>query len=261
MAEKKVVIITGAAQGIGLASVSKFAREGWSVAAADIKKEELDAEVARLKNEGLDVEGFELDITNFEQGKKVVGNVIERFGKINALFNNAGIIGHRGNVLNFDPELIKQATNVNVFGTLYMTQHVAKYFVKNGIKGSIVNVSSIAAELAEWSPFGYHISKWGVKGLTRSVAFQLGSYGIRVNAVAPGGTKTPMSKIDWSNPEISKNTEKNTLLRKWLEPSEIANAAFFLSSEQASGITGQVLLVDAGYTISKEDNARSIYGE
>lgn len=261
MAEKKVAIITGAAQGIGLASVEKFAKEGWSVAAADLKKEELDKEVARLKKEGFDVEGYELDVTNFEQGKKVVDEVISHFGRIDALFNNAGIIGHRGNVLNFDPELIKQATNVNVFGTLYMTQHVAKYFVKNHVKGSIVNVSSIAAELAEWSPFGYHISKWGVKGVTRSTAFQLGSYGIRVNAVAPGSTKTPMSKIDWSNPEISKTVEKNTLLKKWLEPSEIANAAYFLSSDQASGITGHILLVDAGYTITKEDNAKNIYGE
>ncbi len=261
MSEKKVVIITGAAQGIGLATVEKFLKEGWSVAATDVKKAELDVEVQRLKKEGYDVEGYELDVTDFEQGKKVVSQVIEHFGKVDSLFNNAGIVGHRGNILNFDPVEIKNATNVNVFGTLYMTQHVAKYFVENKIKGSIVNVASIAAELAEWSPFGYHVSKWGVKGLTRSTAFQLGSYGIRVNAVAPGSTKTPMSKIDWSNPEISAQTEKNTLLKKWLDPSEIANAVFFLSGDQASGITGQNLLVDAGYTITKEDNSRNIYGE
>ena len=261
MSEKKVVIITGAAQGIGLASVEKFAREGWSVAAADLKKSELDAEVSRLKKEGFDVEGYELDVTDFEQGKKVVAAVAARFGRIDSLFNNAGIVGHRGNVFNFDPNEIKNATNVNVFGTLYMTQHVANYFVANKIKGSIVNVASIAAELSEWSPFGYHISKWGVKGVTKSTAFQLGSYGIRVNAVAPGSTKTPMSKIDWSNPEISEAVVKNTLLKKWLEPSEIANAAYFLASDQASGITGHVLLVDAGYTISKEDNSKNIYGE
>lgn len=261
MSDKKVVIITGAAQGIGLATVEKFVKEGWSVAATDVKKAELDAEVARLQKEGFDVKGYELDVTNFEQGKEVVSKVIADFGKVDSLFNNAGIIGHRGNVLNFDPEEIKKATNVNVFGTLYMTQHVAKYFVENKIKGSIVNVASIAAELAEWSPFGYHISKWGVKGITRSVAFQLGSYGIRVNAVAPGSTKTPMSKIDWSNLEIAAQTEKNTLLKKWLDPSEIANAVFFLAGDQASGITGQNLLVDAGYTITKEDNSKNIYGE
>ena len=261
MSDKKVVIITGAAQGIGLASVKKFLAEGWSVAATDIKKDELFAEVEKLKKDGNDIEGFELDVSDFEQGKKVVAKILERFGRIDSLFNNAGIIGHRGNVLNFDPDEIKKATNVNVFGTLYMTRHVAQYFVENKIKGSIVNVSSIAAELAEWSPFGYHISKWGVKGLTKSTAFQLGSYGIRVNAVAPGSTRTPMSKIDWSNPEISAAVEKNTLLKKWLEPEEIASAAFFLASDGASGITGHILLVDAGYTISKEDNAKNIYGE
>lgn len=261
MSENKVVIVTGAAQGIGLATVEKFLKEGWRVAATDIKKTELEAEVERLKKDGYDVKGYELDISNYEQGQKVVAQIISDFGKVDSLFNNAGIIGHRGNVLNFDPVEIKKATDVNVFGTLYMTQHIARYYVENKIKGSIVNVSSIAAELPEWSPFGYHISKWSVKGLTKSTAFQLGSYGIRVNAVAPGSTRTPMSKIDWSNPEISKATEEHTLLRKWLEPSEIANAVFFLAGDQASGITGHVLLVDAGYTVSKEDNARNIYGE
>lgn len=261
MSEKKVIIITGAAQGIGLATVEKFVKEGWSVAATDVKKAELDIEVSRLKKEGFDVEAWELDVSNFEQGKKVVSEIIAHFGKVDSLFNNAGIIGHRGNILNFDPVEIKKATEVNVFGTLYLTQHVAKYFVENKVKGSIVNVSSIAAELAEWSPFGYHISKWGVKGVTKSTAFQLGSYGIRVNAVAPGSTKTPMSKIDWSNPEIAAQTEKNTLLKKWLDPSEIANAVYFLAGDQASGITGHVLLVDAGYTITKEDNSKNIYGE
>lgn len=261
MSTKKVVIITGAAQGIGLATVEKFLNEGWAVAATDVKKSELDVEVNRLKAEGYEVEGYELDVTNFEQGQKVVKEVIAKFGHVDSLFNNAGIVGHRGNILNFDPVELKKATEVNVFGTLYLTQHVSKYFVENKIKGSIVNVASIAAEFAEWSPFGYGVSKWGVKGVTKFSAFQLGSYGIRVNAVAPGSTKTPMSKIDWSNPEIAAQTEKNTLLKKWLDPSEVANAVFFLAGDQASGITGHILLVDAGYTVTKEDNAKSIYGE
>lgn len=259
--EKKVVIVTGAAQGIGLAGAEKFAKEGWSVAMADIKKDLLFEETERLKAEGCDVEGYELDISNFKQGEKVVKAIAERFGRIDALFNNAGIIGHRLNILNCDPDEIKKATDVNVFGSLYMTQHVAKVMIDKKIEGSVINVSSIDAELASWDPFGYQISKYGVKGLTKSTAFQLGSYGIRVNAVAPGHTRTPMSKIDWSDPHISTQCKKQNLLNRWLEPSEIAETAYFLAGPYSAGITGQIILVDAGYTVTKVSNLEDIYGD
>lgn len=261
MSEKKVAIVTGAAQGIGLAGAEKFVKEGWSVALADLNKDLLAEQTDRLKGEGYDVEGYELDISNFSQGKEVVSQIVERFGRIDALFNNAGIIGHRLNILKCDPEEIKKATDVNVFGSLYMTQHVANVMIEKKIEGAIINVASIASELASWDPFGYQISKYGVKGLTKATAFQLGSYGIRVNAVAPGFTKTPMSKIDWSNPEINKQCEEQNLLHRWLEPEEIANTVYFLAGSQASGITGQIVLVDAGYTVTKVSNRENIYGE
>lgn len=258
----KVVIITGAAQGIGLAGARRFAEGGYSVAMADIKKDVLDKSVAQLKSEGYDVTGYQLDVTEYQQGQQVVADVVEHYGRIDALFNDAGITGHRKNILNFDPVEIKQAEDVNLWGSLYMIQHVARVFVDKNIKGAIINVSSFVASFAEWSPFGYGISKSSVDGLTRVAAFHLGKYGIRVNSVAPGYTKTEMAiKYDYSDPVLRKAAEEKSLLNRWIEPREIANAAFFLSSDEASAITGVKLPVDAGYTTTKEDNKVSLYGE
>lgn len=259
MSEKKVAVITGAGQGIGLAAAHKFAQEGWAVALIDMNKDTVEKETKILQENGADAAFYILDVSDFEKGKEIVTQIRQRFGRIDALFNNAGITGHRLDVLHCDPQEIKRATDVNLFGSLYMTQHVAKTMVADKIKGAIVNVSSISAELASWDPFGYQISKYGVKGLTKSTAFQLGAYDIRVNAVAPGTTRTPMSEMDWSDPEISKMWESKNVLHKWLEPEEIANAAYFLASDAASGITGAILMADAGYTITKADNRENIY--
>lgn len=262
MSEKKVAVITGAAQGIGLAGVKKFLREGWAVAATDIRKAELDKEVEKLVKEGFDVTAYELDVTDFRQGQKVIQEVVKKYGRIDALFNDAGITGHRKGILDFDPEEIKQAENVNLWGSLYLIQHVARVFVEKKIAGSIVNVSSFVASLSEWSPFAYGISKSAVDGLTRVAAFHLGKYGIRVNSVAPGCTKTEMAiKYDYSNPTIRKIQAENAVLNRWIEPEEIAKAAFFLASDEASAITAVKLPVDGGYSSTKFNNQKSIYGE
>lgn len=258
----KVVIITGAAQGIGLAAAKRFAKGGYSVALTDLQAEEVRNQAELLRNDGYDAVGYPLDVTNYEQGQQVVAQVVEKFGRIDALFNDAGITGHRKTILTFDPELIKQAEEVNLWGSLYMIQHVARVFVDKGIKGSIVNVSSFVASLAEWSPFAYGISKSAVDGLTRVAAFHLGKYGIRVNSVAPGCTKTEMAKkYDYADLKIRKIQAERSLLNRWVEPEEIANAAFFLASDEASAITGVKLPVDAGYTTTKESNLKSLYGE
>lgn len=260
--EKKVVLITGAAQGIGFATVKKFLKEGWAVAATDIKKKELDEHVKALTAEGYDITGYVLDVTKYNQDKKVVDQIVQKYGRIDALFNNAGIVGHRPTILNFDPKLIHQAEEVNLWAGLYLAQLVGRVFVEKKIKGSIVNVSSLAASFVDWSPFGYGISKAAVDGFTRAAAFHLGKYGIRVNSVAPGYTKTEMAiKYDYSNPKLRKAAESKTLLNRWIEPSEIANAVYFLSSDEASAITGAKLPVDAGYTTTKESNLKSIYDE
>lgn len=259
---RKVVIITGAARGIGLAGAKRFAKGGYTVILTDILEDEVKKQAQLLSDEGYEAVGYGLDVTNYEQGQQVVADVVEKYGRIDALFNDAGITGHRKTILTFDPEEIKQAEEVNLWGSLYMIQHVARVFVDKGIAGSIVNVSSFVASLSEWSPFGYGISKSAVDGLTRVAAFHLGKYGIRVNSVAPGCTKTEMAKkYDYSDPKIRKIQAERSLLNRWIEPEEIANAAFFLASDEASGITAVKLPVDAGYVTTKESNLESLYGE
>ena len=191
-----------------------------------------------------------------------MADIVRKYGRIDVLFNNAGITGHRPTLLDFDPDQIRQAEEVNLWGSVYLIQHVAKVFVEKKIPGSIINVSSFVATVAEWSPFGYEISKAAVDGLTRTAAFHLGKYGIRVNSVAPGCTKTEMAlKYDYADPRIRQIQQDRTVLHKWIEPEEIANAVFFLASDEASAITGVKLPVDAGYTITKDDNTKSLYNE
>ncbi len=262
MSDGKVAIITGAAQGIGFAGARRFAEGGYTVILTDQHGRAVQRAATELREAGYTVADYELDVTDFQRGQEVVADVVAKYGRVDALFNNAGITGHRPTVLNFDPEQIKQATEVNLWGSLYMIQHVARVFVDQGIPGTIVNVSSFVASFAEWSPFGYGISKSAVDGLTRTAAFHLGKYGIRVNSVAPGCTKTEMAiKYDYSDPEIRRIQAERTVLNRWIEPEEIADAAFFLASDQASAITGVKLPVDAGYTITKENNTVSLYGE
>lgn len=226
------------------------------------QKKELDREVEKLRGEGFDVTAYELDVTNFQQGKEVIQEIVKKYGRIDALFNDAGITGHRKGILDFDPEEIKQAENVNLWGSLYLIQHVARVFVEKKIQGAIVNVSSFVASLSEWSPFAYGISKTAVDGLTRVAAFHLGKYGIRVNSVAPGCTKTEMAiKYDYSDPTIRKIQAENAVLNRWIEPEEIAKATFFLASDEASAITAVKLPVDGGYSSTKFNNLKSIYGE
>lgn len=263
MSDKKVVVITGAAQGIGLATARVFAEGGYIAVMLDVKKDQVEAEAEKLRADGLDADAYELDITDYKAGQKVIGQVAEKYGRIDTLFNDAGIVGVRKGLLGFDdPEEIRGAENVNLWGSIYMIQHVARVMIDKGIKGSIINVSSFVARFAEWTPFAYGVSKAGVDGLTRFAAFHLGRYGIRVNSVAPGFTKTEMAiRHDYSDPELRKAAQDSNLLNRWIEPREIGTAVYFLAGDGASAITGVKLPVDAGYQASKVDNKVNIYGE
>jgi NAD(P)-dependent dehydrogenase (short-subunit alcohol dehydrogenase family) len=213
---------------------------------------------ADLKAEGYDVEGFVCDVSSYDACAKAVAAVIERFGKIDCLYNNAGILGDRLGILEFDPEGFKQAYNVNVFGTMYMIQLVSRTMVERKIEGSIINTSSLNGETITWDPVGYITSKWAINGITRTCAFQLAGYKIRVNAVAPGATVTPMAHASWEDENVRKVVASMHLRNMWIQPEMVADAAFFLASDASYGVNGQILHVDDGYCVGKSADFTSI---
>ena len=249
--EKKTVLITGAAMGIGLAAAKRFAEGGWSVAMLDKNQEALMEATRDLQNAGYDVKPYVCDVSDYKQCENTVGKVIDDYEKIDCLYNNAGVLGDRLGILEFDPEGFKEAFHVNVCGSMNMIQLVSRTMVERKLEGSIINTTSINGDIATWDPVGYIGSKWAMKGLTKTCAFQLGKYKIRVNAVSPGATVTPMAKASYENEEIRETLAGLHIRNMWIQPEMVANAAFFLASEEAYGINGVILPVDDGYAVEK----------
>ena len=259
--DKKVIIITGAAMGIGYCAVEKFASNGWAVAAIDRSVDALETASEVFTARGFDFLAITADVQNYDECEAAVNAALAKYGRIDALYNNAGVLGSRDGMLDFDRDEIKDAFNVNVFGSLYMVQLVANAMVKLGTKGSIVNTSSINGKIATWDSVGYIGSKGAVEAMTRAEAFQLGEYDIRVNAVAPGFVNTPMSNAAWENKKARAAGAALHIRNRWIEPEQVADAAFFLCSDDAYAINGAVLPVDDGYVASKAAPLPQIFAE
>lgn len=261
MSEKKVIVITGAAMGIGQAAARKFAENGWAVAMLDREEEALAAASGALKQEGRDVEPYLCDVSDYEQCSQAVAQIIGRYGKIDALYNNAGVLGDRLGILDFDHRAFQEAFQTNVFGSMYMIRLVSRTMVERKLEGCIINTTSINADIATWDPVGYIGSKGAMKCLTRTCAFQLGKYKIRVNAVSPGATITPMAHASYENEEVRETVAKLHIRNMWIQPEMVAEAAFFLASDAAYGINGVILPVDDGYACGKSADFSKISWE
>lgn len=237
--EGKVAIITGAGGGIGREAVKLFAKEGAKVIACDLKEEMMED----LKGIG-GVEIRELDVTDRGKIKEVVEDVYERYGKIDVLVNNAGIT-RDALLVRMREEDWDRVIDVNLKGVFNMTQAVVPYMMKGG--GSIINTSSVVGVYGNIGQTNYSASKAGLIGMTKTWAKELGRYGIRVNAVAPGFIKTPMTE---KVPEkVINMVIERTPLRRMGDPIEVARVYLFLASDESSFITGQVIGVDGGLVI------------
>lgn len=261
MESKKVVIITGAAMGIGKAAVERFGRGGWQVCACDVNADALNETCAEMAEKGYAVDAYALDVRDYDACAKVVDAVEAKHGRIDALYNNAGILGDRDGILGFDHTAVKDAFDVNVFGSLNLIQLVARVMDRLGIEGSIVNTTSINAEVGTWDPIGYIGSKGAMKAITQGAAFHLGAQGIRVNAVSPGATITPMAASVYDVPPARDAVAANHNRHRWITPEEVANAAFWLASEESSGVNGIVVSVDDGYATGKGADLLGIFEE
>ena len=240
---KKVVLITGAARGIGLATVDKFLSEGWQVAMLDIDGETLEASYGERKL-AQDVMMIVCDVSKPDQVKQAVENVEAHFGRLDSLINNAGIA-------DFLPaeqttfETWSRIMEVNLTGPFLCTQTCAPVMLKTD-GGSVVNIVSISGFRASTLRVAYGTSKAGLMHLTKQHAAELGGQGIRVNAVAPGPVDTEMTAKVHS-PEIRASYHEAIPLNRYGSQQEIAEGIYFLASDNASYINGQILAVDGGF--------------
>jgi meso-butanediol dehydrogenase / (S,S)-butanediol dehydrogenase / diacetyl reductase len=244
--EGKTILITGAGSGIGAACVRRLVDEGASVVAADIRKEDVDRVVSEFGATSR-VYSAKVDVSNREQVNALVSDALERFGTLDGLVNSAGIRGV-GTVLDFDPELWHKVISVNLDGTFNVCQAFARATTPSKTSAAIVNVSSGAGIRGVPNRLAYAASKFGVCGITQTMALELAPLGIRVNAVAPGMIRTPMTAVMFEDPENEKRIRAAHPLGREGTAEEVASTIAFLLSADASFITGVVLPIDGGAT-------------
>lgn len=239
----KVVLITGAARGIGLATARRFLAEGWRVALLDILGPEVEAAAEALGAPNRTL-ALTCDVTEAQEVAAAVEMVSVRFGRLNALVNNAGIAVFKPIMETSDEEWAR-VLEVNLSGPFICTKAAVPLMREEG-GGAVVNITSISGLRASTLRSAYGTSKAGLAHLTRQLAVELASLGIRVNAVAPGPVDTAMAKAVHSREIRADYHDAIPLARYGLEE-ELAEAIFFLCSERASYITGQELAVDGGF--------------
>ena len=240
--ESKVALVTGAARGIGLATAKRFLDDGWRVALLDIDADNLRRTMAALARPETTLE-IAADVSSEEQVKVAIDLVRSRFGRLDALVNNAGIAIFKP-VLELTPAEWQRVLAVNLSGPFLMTLAAAPLLSERG--GAIVNITSISGLRASTLRVAYGTSKAGLAHLTKQLAVELASSGIRVNGVAPGPVDTAMAKAVHT-PEIRKDYHDTIPLNRYGLETELAEAVYFLCIERASYITGQILAVDGGF--------------
>ena len=245
--KNKVALITGASRGIGQAAAIGMAQAGADLAIASRKLPDLEKAAAEIQKTGRKCLPIATHAGKIEEINSLVKRVVEEFGRIDILVNNAATNPTMASALDIDDRAWDAIMNLNLKGLFFLSQAVARIMKEKG-GGKIINVASIAGITPDILPV-YSISKAGVIMATKVMAQQWAQYNIRVNTVAPGLTKTRFSEALWKNDDILKIAMSRTPMARPAEPEEMVGAIIFLASDASSYVTGQVIAVDGGVTI------------
>jgi NAD(P)-dependent dehydrogenase (short-subunit alcohol dehydrogenase family) len=254
MDERKVAIVTGGARGIGAATVKVFAAHGYAVVSLDTLDEDGQKVAQEVSDAGGECIFCKCDVSDEGQVKACVGQAIDKYGRIDALVNNAGIVL----VKPFDEiefAEYQRTFNVNVGGIFLMTKYVLPVMKKQR-SGAIVNMASVSGHVGQIDHVMYGATKGAIIAMTRALAWEVAPYNIRVNSISPGSVDTPMLRSDISLEsertglpfeEVKRIREAEQAFKRWADPMEIAEPIYFLASEAASFMTGTDILVDCGW--------------
>ena len=243
MSEKKIAIVTGASRGIGKAIALELARQGiFVVINYNGSKEKAEEALRTIQNEGGDGVIYQCNVADFEACKTFIEDIVSTYGRIDILVNNAGITKD-GLLMRMSEADFSEVVDINLKGTFHCIHHVARPMLKQK-SGRIINLASVVALHGNAGQVNYAASKAGIIGMTMSLAREVGSRGITVNAVAPGFIQTAMTDV--LSDEIKDQMKSQIPLGSFGNVQDIADAVLFLASDEAKYITGQTLHVDGG---------------
>jgi NAD(P)-dependent dehydrogenase (short-subunit alcohol dehydrogenase family) len=243
----KVALVTGASRGIGEAIAVGLAQAGADLAIASRKLPDLEKVAEEAKKLGRKCLPVQAHLGKLEEINQFVKRVLEEFGKIDILVNNAATNPTMASAIDVDERAWDSIMNLNLKGLFFLSQAVARVMREKG-GGKIINVSSAAGTTPDILPL-YSISKAGVNMATKVMAQQWAQYNIRVNAIAPGLTKTRFSEALWKNPDILKMAMSKTPMGRPADPEEMVGTIIYLASDASSYVTGQIIAIDGGITI------------